>query len=263
MAAMLPLYSVESLAEVGQRLVENATALARGLDPEVDVTALVRGGSRVGVILDAAEEASLVVLGHRSRTGAGRVLTHSTTTGVAARAHCPVVSVPDCWPVGGTYGRVVVGVDASEASHDALDLAFQEALRRSSKLVVMHAWRLPTAYDDLAYARLAVDEWMTAAREELDKALAPFREAYPAVAVDVDLRHDYAGPALAASTEGADLIVVGRRGHGAPLGVYLGSLARMLIREGRCPVEIAPQHPRHTPAAEERLAGEREPSGHR
>jgi nucleotide-binding universal stress UspA family protein len=173
-----------------------------------------------------------------------------------------VVSVPDCWPTGGTYGRVVVGVDASAASHDALDLAFQEALRRGSKLVVVHAWRLPTAYDDLAYARLAVDEWLAAAREELEKTLAPFREAYPAVVVDVDLRHEYPGPALAASTEGADLIVVGRRGHGAPLGVYLGSLARMLIREGTCPVEIAPQHPRRTPAAEERLAGEREPSGH-
>ncbi|HEX6875601.1 MAG TPA: universal stress protein [Nocardioidaceae bacterium] len=255
MAAMLPLYSVESFAEVGQRLVNDAERLALQLDGDVDVSTSVKAGSRVGVILDAGEHASLVVLGHRRRTGAGRVLTHSTTTGVAARAHCPVVSVPDCWPEGGTNGRIVVGIDASEASHDALALGFQEALWRNSKLVVMHAWRLPTAYDDVAYSRLAEQEWLTSAREEMDKTLAPFREAFPTVEVDVDLRHEYAGAALLDSTQGADLIVVGRRGHGAPLGVYLGSLARMLIREGRCPVEIAPQHPRHSPKAEERLVG--------
>jgi nucleotide-binding universal stress UspA family protein len=260
MAAMLPMYSFESFLEVGQRLVGDAESLVRRLDPELDVGTSVKGGSRVGVILDAAERGSVVVLGHRSRTLAGRILTHSTTTGVAARAHCPVVSVPDCWPEAGTFGRIVVGIDASVASHDALALAFHEALRRNAKLVVMHAWRLPTAYDDLAYSRLAVDEWLAGAREEMDKTLAPFREVFPAVEVDVDLRHEYAGPALVASTEGADLIVVGRRGHGAPLGVYLGSLARLLIREGRCPVEIAPQHPRHEPTAEERVAGRREPS---
>lgn len=261
MAAMLPLYSVESFAEVGKRLVEDAEKLAVELDPDVDVTTSVKGGSRVGVILDAAEHASLVVLGHRTRTGAGRVLAHSTTTGVAARAHCPVVSVPDCWPEGGTYGRVIVGIDASEASHDALDLAFHEARRRSSKLVVMHAWRLPAAYDDIPAPRPAVQEWLTSAHAEMDKTLAPFRDAYPGVEVDIDLRHEYAAPALLASTHGADLIVVGRRGHGAPLGVYLGSLARMLIREGKCPVEIAPQHPRHAPAAEERLRTYQDASG--
>jgi nucleotide-binding universal stress UspA family protein len=261
MAAMLPLYSLESFAEVGQRIVEDAERLALELDPDVDVSTSVKGGSRVGVILDASEHASLVVLGHRSRSLARRVLAHSTTTGIAARAHCPVVSVPDTWPEDGTHGRVVVGIDASPASHDALDLAFQEARRRSSKLVVMHAWRLPTAYDDIAYTRVAVEEWLASAREEMEKTLAPFREAYPTVEVELDLRHDYAAPALAASTEGADLIVVGRRGHGAPLGIYLGSLARMLIREGSCPVEITPQHPRHTPTAEDRLAGHRDVSG--
>ena len=260
MAAMLPLYSLESFAEVGQRLVDDAERLALELDPDVGVTTSVKGGSRVGVILDAAEHASLVVLGHRTRTGAGRVLAQSTSTGVAARAHCPVVSVPDCWPEDGTYGQVVVGIDASAASHDALDLAFQEARRRSSKLVVMHAWRLPNAYDDIAASRLAVDEWLRSARDEMEKTLTTFREAYPTVDVDVDLRHEYPGPALVATTRGADLVVVGRRGHGAPLGMYLGSIARLLIREGRCPVEIAPQHPRHTPTAEERLAATREPS---
>jgi len=255
MAAMLPLYSVESFAEVGRRIVGDAERLALGLQPDVEIGTSVKGGSRVGVLVDAGEHASLIVIGHRSRSLTGRVLTSSTTTGVAARAHCPVVSVPDTWVPGAQHGRVVVGVDESGASHDALDLAFREARSRGARLVVMHAWRLPTAYDDISYSRVAVEEWMGEAREEMEKTLAPFRDAYKDVEVEIDLRHEYAGPALAESTEGADLLVVGRRGHGAPMGVYLGSLARMLIREGKCPVEIAPQHERHAPRAEERLLG--------
>jgi hypothetical protein len=53
----------------------------------------------------------------------------------------------------------------------------------------------------------------------MEKTLAPFRETYPEVDVEVDLRHEFAGPALLKATEDADLIVVGRRGHGAPLGI--------------------------------------------
>jgi nucleotide-binding universal stress UspA family protein len=260
MAAMLPLYSVEAFAEVGRRLVDDATSLVRGLDPGIEVTSSVKGGSRVGVLVDAAEHASVVVLGHRSRSVAGRVLTHSTTTGVAARAHCPVVSVPESYVPGEEKGRVVVGIDQSEASHDALAVAFAEAGRRKAKLVAMHAWRLPTAYDDIDFSRVAVDEWMTSAGEEMEQTLAPFREVYPDVQVETDLRHEYAGPALTGAAEDADLVVVGRRGHGAPLGIYLGSLARTLIREARCPVEVTPQHARHAPAAEERLLAEEEVS---
>jgi nucleotide-binding universal stress UspA family protein len=252
MAAMLPLYSVEAFTEVGRRLVQDAEKLLATVAPELEVGTSVRAGSRVGVLVEAGEHGGVVVLGHRSRHGTGRVLASSTTTGVAARAHCPVVSVPETWTGEEAFGRVVVGVDASEASHDALAHAFAEARRRSATLSVLHAWRLPTAYDDIVWSRGEVEDWMHTAAEEMDKTLAPFREAAPDVPVEVDLRHEYAGPALLSASSGADLVVVGRRGHGSPFGIYLGSLARMLVREGRCPVVVVPQHARHTPTAEER-----------
>ena len=49
--------------------------------------------------------------------------------------------------------------------------------------------------------------------------------------------------ALLGATEGADLLVIGRRGQGAPIGLPMGSTARAMIRESRCPVEITPLHP--------------------
>lgn len=258
MAAMLPLYSIEAFTDVARRLVEDAERLALDVDPDVDVSTSVKAGSRTGVLVEAAENASLVVLGHRSRTFAGRIVTSSTTTGTAARAHCPVVSVPDTWVPGEERGRIVVGVDESDASHDALDVAFREARLREARLIALHAWRLPAAYDDVSFSQVSVDDWMAAARDLMEKTLEPFREVYPDVEVEIVLRHEFIGPALVAATETADLMVVGRRGHGAPLGVYLGSLARMLIREGRCPVEIAPQHGRHVPKVEDRLLSEEE-----
>ena len=151
-------------------------------------------------------------------------------------------------------GRIVVGVDESDAAHEALDLGFREARRRGAHLVALHAWRLPTAYEGVGYPTM-VGDWMTPAAEGMDKTLAPFRETYPDVTVEVDLQHEFAGPALLKATEHADLIIVGRRGHGAPWGIYLGSLARMLIREGKCPVEVSPQHRRDVPQVEERLLG--------
>jgi nucleotide-binding universal stress UspA family protein len=42
--------------------------------------------------------------------------------------------------------------------------------------------------------------------------------------------------------EGAGLLLVGRRGRGAPLGFHLGGVARVLLTRAHCPVEIVPLH---------------------
>lgn len=260
MAAMLPLYSVEAFVEVGRRLVADAERFALELDPDVDVATSVQAGSKVGVLVHAGEHASAIVLGHRSRSLAGRMLPGSTASGVAARAHCPVISVPEWWSAGDVHGRVVVGVDESEASHDAVDIAFGEAQRRRATLLAVHAWRLPSAYDDIIESRVMHDEWLGSAKQKLEETLAPWRELYTDVKVETELRHEYPGHALVLASEGADVIVVGRRGHGAPLGIHLGSIARLLVREGRCPVTIAPQHAKHEPRAEDRLRRDDEAS---
>lgn len=260
MAAMLPLHSVESFLEAGRRLVNDAERLALELDPDLDVGTTVEAGSRVHVLVHVGEHASVIVLGHRDRTLAGRLRAGSTATGVAARAHCPVVSVPQGWADGETHGRIVVGVDESEASHDAVDVAFAEAQRRGATLLALHSWRLPNAYDDIVESRVMQEEWIAAAKQTLDRTLEPWRAVYTDVRVETDLRHEYPGHALVDASQTADLLVLGRRGHGGPLGVHLGSIARLLIREGRCPVLVAPQHAKHEPRAEERLRARGEAS---
>lgn len=242
-AAKLPYYSLESFIEVGQRIVGGAKKLVLESDPDIQVSTSVQAGSRVKILVAAGDQGSVIVLGHRSRSLTGRIVASSTTTGVAARAHCPVISVPESWVTNEERGTLVVGVDKPEAAHQVLDIAFREARRRSASLVVLNAWKLPTAYEDLEASVAAVEDWRKYTSESMDNALAPFRERYPGVPLEVDIRYEYPGPALVNSTKTADLIIVGRRGHGAPWGIYLGSLARLLIRKGRCPVQVVPQHP--------------------
>ena len=252
MAPMLPMVSVETFEQVGQRLVAEAKQLAYDLSGgEMSIQTVVRPGSRTQVLCEAGEDARMVVLGHRDRSVLGVVFSSSTTTGVAARAHCPVVCVPASWTDGHAHGRIVVGLDGAPPSQDALGLAFAAAAERKALLIVLHAWKLPGVYHEIVSAGTSMEDWRTAALEQMENILTEWRSYYPEVQVEVDLRHQYPAPALVGATEGADLIVLGRRGHGAPLGVYLGSIARTLIREARCPVEIAPHHPRPQTGSEQ------------
>ena len=241
MAPMVPLISVDTLDQVSHRIVNEGKQLAYDVtDGEIQVEKLVQSGSRVHILMGAAEDARLIVLGHRDRSILGRFFTSSTCTGVASRAHCPVVCVPTIWTPGSRHGRVVVGVEGPEHSQDAMGVAFAAAAERKAKLTVLHAWKLQSPYDDIIVSRAAVEEWKGSATAMLEQVLGDWREAYPEVDVEIDVRHQHTAPALVGATEGADLLVLGRRGRGAPFGIHLGSTARTLIRESRCPVEIAP-----------------------
>ncbi|MGH3333764.1 MAG: universal stress protein [Nocardioidaceae bacterium] len=259
LAPMLPLISIETLEEVGEKIVADARQLVRDIaEDDVPVATLVKPGTRAQVLCTAGENARMIVLGHRDRSLLGRVFTSATTTGVGARAHCPVVCIPSTWTAGHEFARVVVGLDGSAPSKDALALAFQAAADREAKLTVLHAWKLASGYDDIIASRVMVDDWLKHAGAQMDEIVAPWRELYPDVEVEIDLRHQYPAHALVGATEGADLIVVGRRGHGAPLGIYLGSIARTLIREARCPVEIAPHHRPEEASTDRRMTQEQD-----
>lgn len=253
MAPMLPLISVETLEQVGDKIVADAKELVQEIAPDVAVETLVKPGSRTQVLCEVGKNARMIVLGHRERSMLGRVFTQATTTGVAARAHTPVVSVPADWDPERRHERVLVGLDGSAPSKDALGLGFQATADRGASLTVVHAWKLPVGYDEMVASDEMIERWMAEAKEQMEKIVLPWREVYPDVEVDVVLRSQFPAEALAEASEEADLVVIGRRGYGAPLGFYLGSIARALIREAHCPVEVAPHRRHHEMEAEEPL----------
>jgi nucleotide-binding universal stress UspA family protein len=257
MSPMLPLLSSDTALERSQRILTEATDTAERTSDAIDIETVTRTGPAVHVLLEAAVGARLVVLGHRDLSTVKRIISGSTAVGVAARADCPVVSVSPGWQPNQVRGRVVAGVDGSSASREVLVSAFDAASARDCVLSVLHAWRLPSAYDDLVESRTTVDQWRAESSRVVAEILAGWRQEYPGVPMEVDIQYDHAADALVRASETADLVVVGRHGHGGTLAgwtsMLLGSISRTLLRQAHCPVLVAPhraeEHVKHDPRA--------------
>jgi nucleotide-binding universal stress UspA family protein len=236
---MLPLIR-DDFDRLGHRLLREATSLVTDLSPDCEVSAVLRTGPTVATLLREAEGAALLVLGREHRPRVEAVFTGSTTVGAAARAGCPVVCVPPSWSPAGTGGRVVVGVRAAAHSTELLGHAFATARSRGARLVALHAWKFPGSYDDIIEARTHADDHARETEAAIDPVLESYRSRYPDVEVELSVVHEQPARALLRAAEGADLLVLGRRDHGLPLGSHLGGTARTLLHEAGCPVEVVP-----------------------
>ena len=136
--------------------------------------------------------------------------------------------------------RIVVGIDASDFSREALRWAISFA-QPGDTIELVHAWSLPTV----------------AGVEALDFEPGPFaaaadrllRDAADEVFEDEDrelvdlvfspVRGRPAG-ALVQKSEGAKLIVVGRRGRGGFRSLLLGSVSHDVVHNATCPVVVTP-----------------------
>jgi nucleotide-binding universal stress UspA family protein len=143
--------------------------------------------------------------------------------------------------------RIVVGVDGSEGAHLALAWAAEEAERWGATLVAVHAWSMPVIAAPTGLAPMPVlpelDELAQAAKLVLDEALGEVRAAHPNLDIDPQVVEGPAGEALLEASEGADLVVVGTRGHGTVVGILLGSVSQHLCHHARGPVVLVP-HPK-------------------
>ncbi len=215
--------------------------LAASLRP-LDVLAVISVGGPSGILLEASETASLVVVGSRGRGGFTRLILGSVAAQVAAHSACPVVTIrraaaPDA-------RDLVVGIDATPGSKAALAFAFDEASRHGWTLIAVHSWDVP-AYDLLIVpdepvpvplADVADDEIRLSA-----EVLAGFRDDYPDVDVQEHLVRGPAVPSLLAASPNAAMIVVGTRGHGPAIGALIGSVSNGVLHKATAPVAVVPR----------------------
>jgi nucleotide-binding universal stress UspA family protein len=141
-----------------------------------------------------------------------------------------------------TSGRIIVGVDGSSGSRQALSWALAEANLRGAALEVVHSWNYP---EQGAKASAASGPAVTVEVLEED-ALQVVEESLSGLAVreGLDLRRHVAPApaalALVEAAEGADLLVVGARGRGGFAGLLLGSVAQQCAQHTPCPLVIVP-----------------------
>lgn len=241
------LVDIVDLEHAARMLLAAAEERARDLMPDdLPVTKELVWGGPVSSIVDAAEDARMVVLQRRPLSRVLRVVTRSTSSGVAAHTHVPVVSVPASWTA--PHDReplVVVGVDVPERAENVLRAAVDEARARGARLRVLHTWSFPGAYDDIIVSRVEHQQWTERATRDIRAALAALGDVASGLDVEVEARHAFPGDALIQAARRADLLVIGRHDPLVPAGSHLGPVARAVLREAACPVLLADPRPRH------------------
>ncbi len=109
--------------------------------------------------------------------------------------------------------RIVVGIDGSACSRAALEWAAHQAELTGATLEAVISWEWPTAYG-VAFSYLPPDYDPGAdARTVLDQALESIRGAHPRLTIRPVIREGHPAPALVDASQGAELLVVGSRGH--------------------------------------------------
>jgi nucleotide-binding universal stress UspA family protein len=133
--------------------------------------------------------------------------------------------------------RVVVGVDGSLHSEQALRWGAFFAGTIGGRVDAVTAWQYPTAY---GWAAPPPTDWDPSrdmdgvVRDTVQKAFG----GHPPVAIEILVREGGAAPVLLEACDGAVMLVVGSRGHGGFVGLLLGSVSASVAEHASCPVLI-------------------------
>jgi nucleotide-binding universal stress UspA family protein len=140
-------------------------------------------------------------------------------------------------------GRIVVGVDGSPPSGNALEWAVGRAGLGGEQLELVNAYSLTPelnfyGYHSLPVASQPVDWFIEFSEHVLEAAAARVRELAPELTCTVTSKMGHPAAVLAAASEAADAVVVGRRGLGSVASVLLGSVSNRLTVQAKCPLVV-------------------------
>ena len=141
---------------------------------------------------------------------------------------------------GGLVGTIVVGVDGSAGAMAAAHFAVEEARIRKATLRLVAAWHVPAMAYGNAFA-VGPGDLPEAMHEVADGVIAQTLAELGELGEITVERHVEAGPAaqvLLAQAAGAELLVVGSRGHGGFTELLLGSVSQQCAHHAPCPVVI-------------------------
>lgn len=228
----------DRVMESARGLLEKAAARAGEIAPGVSVRTELRNGEIVRVLSDLSEDAALVVVGTDKKGRIEGEIFGTVSLQVATMSLSPVAVIPLMPP--DARSGIVVGVDGSEHSLDAVSFAAAEADRSGQDLHVVYACRIPNPW----ILRDIPEESITKRIEEEEKvvlaeSVAGLTDRYPDLVVHQHLETEqFPAKALVTAAANAQLLVVGSRGRGALKWLLMGSVSHEVLLHIPCPTVV-------------------------
>jgi len=240
-AAMPTDHLPTALAEHEEAFALRVSSTARDLAERhdgVDTTVVVEHGWALPVLVRAAADADLLVVGSRGHNRLESRWLGSVSQHLAGHATCPVAVVRA--PHKPEAREILVGIDGSPSSVRALEYAATRAELTGEPVLAVHAYPGLT-YGDGGLGALALDIDTT----EVDRAERLAAELVAGVVVDhpdVTVRSTAtmgrAARVLGRLSEDASLVVVGSRGRTPVQELLLGSVSQEVLHRATCPVVV-------------------------
>ncbi len=140
---------------------------------------------------------------------------------------------------------IVVGVDGSDSSTDAVRWALDEAHRRGTVLTLVYAWQLGVnaPYATRGGAEFAAVAATVEAFVDRLKGRLQNGPGGQEVTIRAEAIEGPAGPVLVAAAKDADLLVVGSGGAATLAGTVLGSVSTHCVHHAKCTTVLVPRPP--------------------
>jgi nucleotide-binding universal stress UspA family protein len=245
-----PHFAAPGEDQAGRRLGGSVSDYLSQQGGSLTYTVDVLAGHSARTLARAAEDSRMLVVGRHGQGLLGRMLLGSTAEAVAHEAHIPVVVVPDKWQPAEPSAPILVGVDESEQCHTAIEFAIGLAAERGAPVQLVHVWDVPSIYTwDATPESGTIAEWSQYNEQRLENTAQLWRDKYPDVRIETEIRRDHPvfGLAEAMQEAAGQLLVLGGRNHNRLVSLLLGSTARGVLHHASYPLAIV-----HEPRARHR-----------
>jgi nucleotide-binding universal stress UspA family protein len=115
-----------------------------------------------------------------------------------------------------TVRRIIVGVDGSRHSIEALRFAYRYASRSGASIIALHAWTAVDYYVNISEGDDIVSAWRNNADLALAESLAGWAAEFPDVTVSRAIGKRHPVESMVEHSHDADLLVVGTSGRRGP-----------------------------------------------
>ena len=258
-AAPVPMPMITYYDKTATRLSRDLKALAKKYSLPTENCHVLSGTPTFHGICDLARTipADLIVMPTHGYTGIDHFFEGSTAERIVQHSPCPVLvarepgrkssrAASDGKAIG-SINTILVPVDFSQSSFQALAYATAFAERVAAKVVVFHAVHIGYAFTADGYGMYDLSTLIEAARKDAERQmekfvrLAKFRGVKFETAVKV-------GPPVSeicafAEQHDVDLIITATHGRTGFKHLLMGSVAEQVVRYARRPVLVVPSNP--------------------